>query len=818
MKYKLVLLVFLMCLINSLSNAQIGIGTTSPNASAALDISSTSKGILFPRLTTIQRANIANPTAGMVIYCTNCGANGELQIYNGTAWLNPATNTAAAAIPILTTTAINNISIVTANSGGTIVDEGSSSVTTKGVCWNTTANPTIANTKTIHITATSSFSSTITSLNANTTYYVRAYATSASGTGYGDQLTFTTLPPQVASFATSTSSAITAYAATINSTISADNGATVTSRGVCWSTNTNPTTANNTQTNGSGTGSYSNNITGLSPNTTYYVRSYAINSAGTGYSSQISFTTADIPTLTTMDISNISKFAASSGGYIDDEGTSSVTAKGVCWSTTTNPTTANSKTSNGTGAATYSSSITSLNVSTTYYVRAYATNSFGTGYGDQLTFTTLPPEVASFDPTTTSAITGYSATISSNITSNNGATVTSRGVCYSLTQSPTTANNPQTSGSGNGAYDITLSGLLADTIYYVRSYAINSVGTGYSAQISFRTGIRSLPTLTTTTAISTITATTAVSGGNVTSSGNDLLTAKGICWSTSSIPSNQDISLLSTKTSNGTATGTYVSSLTGLTPSTLYYVRAYATNSVGTVYGNELSFTTSATLAGSLSFNGTNQYLSLTGTSPGLTFGTGNTAAGAFTVEGWIYNTGTLTADGIIGWPDNAPANTGAMFFGFLDNKQVVTTINTTNSGADTRTYVFTNAITANAWHYLIYNRNADGKTAVFVDGVRSTMLQDNINYYGASTWIGRNYHGPWPGYITNLKVTIGEALYNSNSTATIPNPIAPLTASASGTTKLLLLGNSATTDAAGVQTTITNNNGVSTSTTIKPF
>ncbi len=360
---------------------------------------------------------------------------------------------------------------------------------------------------------------------------------------------------------------------------------------------------------------------------------------------------------------------------------------------------------------------------------------------------------------------------------------------------------------------------MADTIYYVRSYAINSVGTGYSAQISFRTGIRLLPTLTTTTAISTITATTAASGGNVTSSGNDLLTAKGICWSTSSIPSNQDISLLSTKTSNGTATGTYVSALTGLTPNTLYYVRAYATNSVGTVYSNELSFTTSATLAGSLSFNGTNQYLSLTGTSPGLTFGAGNTAAGAFTVEGWIYNSGTLSADGIIGWPDNAPANTGAMFFGFFDNKQVVTTINTTNSGADTRTYVFTNAITANAWHYLIYNRNADGKTAVFVDGVRSTMLQDNINYYGASTWIGRNYHGPWPGYITNLKVTIGEALYNSNSTATIPNPIVPLTAS--GTTKLLLLGNSATTDAAGVQTTITNNpttGGVGVSTTIKPF
>ena len=805
MKKKLILLLFLTCLIHLKSNAQLGIGTNNPNASAAIDITSTNKGLLIPRLTSIQRTNIANPTAGMVIYCTNCGANGELQVYNGTAWLNPATNTVAATVPILTTTAISNITKFTASSGATFVDNGSSSVIAKGVCWSTSANPTTSNSKTSDGTGTSTFSSSITSLIANTTYYVRAYATSAIGTGYGDQLTFTTLPPELASFATSTSSSITAYSATISSNITSDNGASVTTRGLCWSTTTGPTTSNSTLTNGTGTGAYNINITGLLPATTYYVRSYAINSVGTGYSSEISFTTAAIPTLTTTAISNITKFAANSGATINNIGSSSITANGVCWSTSATPTTANSKTTDAIGASTFSSSITSLNVNTTYYVRAYATNSFGTGYGDQLTFTTLPPEVATFATTTSSAITGYSALVSSSISSDNGASVTERGVCYSTTTNPTTSSSKQTNGTGIGAYDITITGLLASTTYYVRSYAINTAGTSYSSEISFTTGARSLPTLTTTTAITAITGTTASSGGNVTSSGNDLLTARGVCWGTSSNPT-----IANSKTTDGTTTGTYTSSLTGLIASTVYYVRAYATNSVGTVYGNELSFTSTATLQGSLSFNGTNQYLSLPGTSPGLTFGTG-----AFTVEGWIYNSSNFSADGIIGYPTPNPVNSGALFLGFFDNKQVVSTIYAASQ--NTYTYTFTNAITANAWHYFIYNRNANGLTAVFIDGVKSTTYTDINNYYGPSTWIGRNYwDGYWPGYITNLRVTIGSAVYDSNAaTGTIANPTSELTSLTN--TKLLLLGTSATTDAAGVQTTITNNNGVSTSTS-KPF
>lgn len=100
--------------------------------------------------------------------------------------------------------------------------------------------------------------------------------------------------------------------------------------------------------------------------------------------------TGQVPVLTTSSVSNISQNSASCGGDITSDGNSSVTARGVCWSTSQNPTTADSKSSNGTGTGIFTSNITGLNDSTTYYVRAYATNNTGTGYGSNVSFTTLP--------------------------------------------------------------------------------------------------------------------------------------------------------------------------------------------------------------------------------------------------------------------------------------------------------------------------------------------------------------------------------------------------------------------------------------------
>ena len=143
--------------------------------------------------------------------------------------------------------------------------------------------------------------------------------------------------------------------------------------------------------NGSGTGSFTSSITGLTPNTTYYVRAYATNSAGTAYGTQRTFTTAQqvyVPTVTTNTVSNITQNSATCGGNVVDAGGGTVTARGVCWSTSQNPTVSGSHTSNGSGTGSFTSSITGLTPNTTYYVRAYATNSAGTGYGTTRTFTT----------------------------------------------------------------------------------------------------------------------------------------------------------------------------------------------------------------------------------------------------------------------------------------------------------------------------------------------------------------------------------------------------------------------------------------------
>lgn len=99
---------------------------------------------------------------------------------------------------------------------------------------------------------------------------------------------------------------------------------------------------------------------------------------------------AQVPVLTTSATSNILQTTASCGGNITSDGDAAITARGVCWSTSQTPTTANSKTADGTGTGSFTSAITGLLPNTSYYVRAYATNSAGTSYGSAVSLITLP--------------------------------------------------------------------------------------------------------------------------------------------------------------------------------------------------------------------------------------------------------------------------------------------------------------------------------------------------------------------------------------------------------------------------------------------
>ena len=274
--------------------------------------------------------------------------------------------------------------------------------------------------------------------------------------------------------------------------ISSDGGASITVRGVCWGTSTNPVISGNHTTDGTGTGSFSSNITGLTASTLYYVRAYATNVNGTAYGNEISFTTSvttgALPTVTTAAISAITQTSASGGGNVLTDGGSAVTARGICWSTSSNPVVTNSHTTDGTGLGNFTSSMTALTASTTYFVRAYATNTNGTAYGNELTFTTVAaPGLPSVTTDVISYVASTSAAGGGNVLSDGGFPVTARGICWSTTPAPVVTGSHTTNGSGLGTFGSTLSSLTPATTYYVRAYATNVNGTAYGNERTFTT-------------------------------------------------------------------------------------------------------------------------------------------------------------------------------------------------------------------------------------------------------------------------------------------------------------------------------------------
>lgn len=379
---------------------------------------------------------------------------------------------------------------------------------------------------------------------------------------------------------------ITEITALAGGDIVSNGGDAVTESGVCWSINENPTIEDNLTKDGADSGLFSSSISGLTSNTKYYVRAYATNSEGTGYGNSVSFTTKGVPTLTTNEVSGISPISAVGGGNVTNDGGSTITARGICWGINNNPTISNSKTINGSGLGIFTSNITGLADGSIYYVRAYATNKSGTSYGNNVSFSTQPATLAVLTTNSVSNTTQTSASCGGEITSSGGATVTARGVCWSLSTNPTIFDNLTSDGNGIGSFNSSITGLSSGTFYYVRAYATNKVGTSYGDNELCITLDATLPILT-TTSITTITNTTAVGGGNISSDGASTVISRGVCWSTSPNPTTAN-----SKTSNGGGMGAFTSNLTGLTGGETYYVRSYATNSVGTAYGSQVSFKT----------------------------------------------------------------------------------------------------------------------------------------------------------------------------------------------------------------------------------
>ncbi len=385
---------------------------------------------------------------------------------------------------------------------------------------------------------------------------------------------------------------VTSNSATVAGKITDDGGRPVLVRGICYGISQSPDINGDHTEDGSGTGEFSHNITGLSAATTYYARAYATNRNGTYYASNIvSFTTTNgLPSVTTAAVTNITTSTAKSGGEVTNNGGYAVTARGVCWNTMGSPelNDHDQHTTNGNGNGVFTSNLTGLELNTTYYVRAYATNQMGTNYGEEIPFTTNDGSIS----VTTNEVTNITPTTATcggdvSVASGNTFPVTERGVCWSTSHNPTTDDDHTWDGSGVGSFTSSITNLSVNTTYYVKAYAINQQGIFYGEEKPFTT-TDGVP-IVTTKDITHIAPLSANGGGNVTSDQGFPVTARGICWSIVSDPTIDD-----EHTNNGFGTGEFNSIISELQNSTTYHVRAYAINSKGIGYGQDKPFTTTS--------------------------------------------------------------------------------------------------------------------------------------------------------------------------------------------------------------------------------
>lgn len=392
---------------------------------------------------------------------------------------------------------------------------------------------------------------------------------------------------------------VTDQSATFSGALPEIGSSRVTAHGFCWNTRPAPTLEQGQHGNLGQTDEpkeqFSYGVSGLEPNTTYYVRAYATNAEGTVYSTyEERFTTTATPqrpNVETGAATQITSTTATVAGNILAIGhETGITAYGHCWSdNATTPTTDHSVTELGTTKQTgaFTSQLTGLKPGTLYYVRAYARNQYGTAYGEVKTFTTALGAVK----LTTHSVSGIihnEATCGGRITDLQGNSVQERGVCWGASVNPTRAHSFKASTDNTDDFSVRMTGLTERTTYHVRAYVVAATGEAYYGQdVVFETTheIR-LPQASGTT-VSGIGVTTASLRASVTNDGDGNISDAGFCYSTSPNPSTAD----RTK-SCGPTTSSFSTVLSDLSENTHYYVRAYVTNERGTNYGEQAEFTT----------------------------------------------------------------------------------------------------------------------------------------------------------------------------------------------------------------------------------
>jgi len=500
-------------------------------------------------------------------------------------------------------------SFMTSGSPPTVITEPATSITTNSAYLNGQVN---ANGSTTTVTfqygLTTSYGTTLTygviggssltnvtkqatCLSPSTTYHFRCVGVNSYGTTNGNDSTFTTLPsgsPPVV--ITQAASNITFNSAKLNGEVNA-NGSTTTVTFQYGLTATYGSTITYGTVNGTSLTPIYYSVYGLLPATLYHYRCVGTNSFGTTYGYDTTFTTSSTaPTVTTGAATNINYTTATLNGTANANGLTTTLSFQYGLTTSYGSTAAGVPgTITGDTTMNITANITGLSSATLYHFRIKGINSDGTTYGYDTTFTTLNPSVS--PPTVTTTYTSNISTghaIMHGMVNANGSSTTTH-FDYGISSSyGSTISSGTVSGSANTPIAATIIGLSTATLYHYRAVGTNAGGTSYGADSIFYTN-DTVPTVVTLNATN-VSSTGATLNGTI--NPNGLITSTSFEYGLTTGYGSTVVGVPPTVSGTSTQNVTYI--LTGLQPGTTYHYRAKGVNALGTGYGFDKTFTTSA--------------------------------------------------------------------------------------------------------------------------------------------------------------------------------------------------------------------------------
>ena len=400
------------------------------------------------------------------------------------------------------------------------------------------------------------FSIDMQNLTPNTTYYYCAYASSGFSLAKGEVKSFTTTESNAPVFAEVTLSQKDVQSCGVSTTVIDDGGSELIMGGFCWSlvSEGEPTIESEVQNTSVKNSLLSATITGLLPETEYCVRAYAVNANGIGYSKSLVVTTdeATTPVLSAITPKDSTDFSVTVEAQVVSSGTSAISKAGFCWSATKESPTVDDSSNDLTTQltdknATLSSVLSDLSSSTTYYIRAYATNEQGTSYSEVFTFTTAAAKAPTLSVITEKASSDFSVTVEATVMDAGTSAISKAGFCWSATNETPTVDDSSNDlvsqlVNGNTIFSSALSDLSPSTTYYIRAYATNEQGASYSEVFTFTTAAAKAPTLSVVAEKESSDFSVTVEA-TVTDAGTTAISKAGFCWSaTNEVPTVDDSS------------------------------------------------------------------------------------------------------------------------------------------------------------------------------------------------------------------------------------------------------------------------------------